>query len=239
VAASVDLLFPPRCAACAAECEPVSGGPLLCAACNEALAIASRPTCLRCGLTCSEADLPRGNCGNCRSQKLLFTAVRTVGSYRDALRQAVLKAKHAAYEPLAIALGQRLAEAVRRMPFEQRPDVVVPVPMHWLKRVWRKTNSADTMARSFARQLELPLASALVCRRYLRRQATLTPAERRRNVRGAFRPSWWWNLTGKRILLVDDVMTTGATAHEASRVLLKAGAEAVYVATASRSSPDY
>jgi len=191
-------------------------------------------------MTCSEADLPRSNCGNCRSRKLLFVAARTIGPYQDELRQAVLNAKHAAYEPLAIALGKRLAEAVKRMPIEEPPDLVVPVPMHWLKRLWRKTNPAGTIAQSLARRLGLPLASgALVCRRYLRRQATLTPAERRRNVRGAFHASLWWKLTGKRILLVDDVMTTGATAHEASRVLLKAGAAAVYVATASRSSPDF
>jgi ComF family protein len=191
-------------------------------------------------MTCSAADVPRGDCGACRSRKLLFVAARTIGPYQDELRHAILKAKHASHEPLAIALGQRLAEAVAHQPFAERPDLVVPVPMHWLKRWWRKTNPAGTVAQAVARELDLPLAAGvLACRRLLRRQATLTPAERRRNVRGAFRASPRWALQGKRVLLVDDVMTTGATAHETSRALFQAGAAAVFVATVGRSSPDF
>jgi ComF family protein len=190
-------------------------------------------------MRCSLADLPRGNCGDCRSRKLLFAAARTIAPYQDALRQAVLKAKHAAHEPLAIALGQRLAEAIHRLPLPERPDLVVPVPLHWLKRLWRKTDPAGTIAQSLARRLELPLASGLlVCRKLLRRQATLNAQERRRNVRGAFRASRRWSIRGRRILLVDDVMTTGATAHEASRILLQAGAAEIYVATVARSTSD-
>jgi predicted amidophosphoribosyltransferase len=79
----------------------------------------------------------------------------------------------------------------------------------------------------------------LVCTRFLRRQSSLTPPERRRNVRGAFRASRRASLAGQRILLVDDVMTTGATAHEGSRALLEAGAASVYIATVARSSPDF
>jgi len=240
LSAAIDLVFPPRCVACGGECETRRGAPLLCAACDAALAISKGPVCPRCARNCSEADLPRGDCGECRSRTLLFSAARTIGPYQDELRQAVLKAKHAAYEPLARALGRRLAEAVARLPLAARPDVVVPVPMHWLKRLWRKTNPASTIAQALAGELQLKLASgALVCRRMLRRQATLTPAERRENVRGGFGVSRWWNVTGKQVLLVDDVMTTGATAHEASRALLKAGATAVYVATVARSSADF
>jgi predicted amidophosphoribosyltransferase len=171
---------------------------------------------------------------------MLFAAARTIGPYQESLRQAVLKAKHAAYEPLAVALGQRLAGAIERQPMPERPDLVAAVPMHWLKRFWRKTNPAGTVAQAVARQLDLPFfGGALVCRRLLRRQATLTPNERRRNVRGAFRASRWVNMAGKRILLIDDVMTTGATAQEASRALVAAGAEVIFVATVARSSPDF
>jgi ComF family protein len=155
------------------------------------------------------------------------------------LRHAVLKAKRAEYEPLAGALGQRLAERVVELPFAEQPEVVVAVPMHWLKRMWRRTNPAESLARSVARQLQIPHAkNALVCRRFLRRQALLSPDERRRNVRGAFGASRFVNVSGKRILLVDDVMTTGATAQECCRALLAAGAAAVCVATVARSSAE-
>src|SRR5438034_8182713 len=112
--------------------------------------------------------------------------------------------------------------------------------MYWLKRMWRGTNPAGTVAMAVARRLELPMVSrALTCVRLLRRQATLTPPQRRRNVRGAFRAARPAKIAGKRVLLVDDVMTTGATAHEGSRALLEAGAAAVYVATVARSSPEF
>jgi len=240
VSAATDLLFPPRCVACGSECESWADGAMFCAACNGELAICERPTCVRCAYLCSTADVPSGNCANCRGSKLLFEQARTIGPYHGTLRQAVLKAKHSSFEALAVALGQRLAEAIELSPFEESPDLVLGVPMHWLKRAWRGTNPAGTVAAAVARRLKLPLVSgALRCVRLLRRQATLTPPERRRNVRGAFRVSRRARVASKRVLLVDDVMTTGATAHEGSRALLEAGAAAVYVATVARSSPEF
>jgi predicted amidophosphoribosyltransferase len=152
----------------------------------------------------------------------------------------VLKIKHVVYEPLAIALGQRLAECIQECPLADRPDVVAPIPMHWFKRLWRHTHTAETLARAVAQQLELPVSARLLaCRRHLRRQASLTPPQRKLNVRGAFRASRLIPLAGRRVLIVDDVMTTGATAQEAARALIEGGAAAVCVATVARSSPDF
>jgi ComF family protein len=191
-------------------------------------------------LTCSEVDLARGNCWECRGRKLLFEEARCVGPYEGPLRGAVLKCKHTAHEPLVLAMGQRLGELLREKPFSKTPDLVAAVPIHWLRRLWRGTNTAETLARSVARQLEVrPATGLLVCRRALRRQATLTPVERRQNVRGAFRTSRFWNIAGRSVLLVDDVMTTGATAHEAARALLAAGASSVFLATIARSSLNF
>ena len=185
-------------------------------------------------------DLARGDCWNCRSRKLLFRAARTIGPYGDKLRDAVLKMKHAAGEPLAQAMGHRLADVLAQNPLPQPPDLIAPVPIYWLKRLWRGVNPAETVAGALAKRLKLRLANGLlICRRFLRRQATLTPPERQRNVRGAFRVSSRWNIAGKTVLLVDDVMTTGATAQEAARVLLFAGAADIFVATVARSSPEF
>lgn len=191
-------------------------------------------------MSCSLSDLPRGDCGHCRSEKLRFGEVRTLGSYQDSIREAVLKIKHAAYEPLALALGQRLAACISQAPFEEPPDLVAPVPIHWLKRLGRHTNTAATLARSVAGALGLPLRTGLlVCRRNLKRQASLTPPQRKINVKDAFRAGRWSRPAGLRVLLVDDVMTTGATANEAARALLAAGAVTVNVATVARSSPEF
>jgi ComF family protein len=183
-------------------------------------------------------DVPNGNCGNCRSRKLLFAAARTIGPYEGALRTAVLKGKHALYEPLVKALGQRLAEAVRRLPFPEPAELVASVPRYWLKQMFSRTSNASAaLGESLARQLDIPWAGRLlVCRRYLQQQSTLNAAERRRNVRNAFYARSSSRLLGKRVLLVDDVMTTGATANEGARALLAAGAAVVYVAVVVRSS---
>jgi ComF family protein len=239
-AAATDLLFPPRCRFCAAECTSASGSRHFCINCESQLATCTRTRCRKCGLVCSEVDLPRGDCGYCRGLKLRFSEVRTLGSYEGPLRQAVLKIKHAAHEPLAVALGQRMAEQVVARPLAEAPDLVTAVPMHWLKRIWRRTNTALTLAESVAKLLGLPHhPGLLVCRRLLARQATLTPPQRRINVRNAFRTSRFARIDGKRVLLVDDVMTTGATAQEAARTLLTGGAATVFVATVARSTPDF
>ena len=166
-----------------------------------------------------------------------YHEARTLGKYEDSLREAVLKIKHAHYEPLAAGLGQQLAGRLKERPFAQPPKLVVPVPMFWLQRLWRGTNAAETLALAVAQSLGLSIATdLLVCRRWLRKQSTLHTDERRRNVRNAFRVSWRYSVRDARILLIDDVLTTGATAHEAARALRQAGAAAVYVAAVARST---
>ena len=236
-AAAIDLLFPPKCASCGCECDSAPDQPLWCATCSRQLTPPARPMCPRCSMPCPEHAAPAGPCPLCRGRRLQFDQARSLGLYEGPLRHAVLRCKHARYEPLAAGLGRRLAQRVRECPFDGPPELVAAVPMFWLQRLWRGANAAETLALAVAAELCLPAATGLlVCRRFLRKQSMLRPDERRRNVRYAFRASWRYDIRGARLLLVDDVMTTGATAQEAARVLKTAGAAAVYVAAVARGS---
>ena len=162
-------------------------------------------------------------------------AVRSLGLYENDVREAVLKMKHHQWEHLAMALGRRLATAIAEQPFLEQPELVVSVPMHWLTRLLRGTSAAETLARSLAAAISLPFAGDLLrCRRLLKKQAMLLGAERQRNVKDAYAASRSYNISGARILLVDDVITTGATCDSAARVLLNAGASAVYAVSVAR-----
>lgn len=186
-------------------------------------------------MPCSVDDATAGDCHECRGHKLHFDEARTLGSYQGPLRDAVLKMKHHYYEPLGVELGWLLAEHVALRPFTAPCDLVVPVPMHWLQRSWRGTSAARTLAAAVGRGLDWRVSTnVLRCRRMLRRQHTLPAQARRDNVRGAFRVRWSHCVRGARVLVVDDVMTTGATANEAARVLREAGAASVCVATVAR-----
>ena len=179
--------------------------------------------------------LSDGKCAGCRDQKYGFSAVRSLGLYESDVREAVLKVKHHEWEHLAMALGQRLGAIIAEVPFPKPPELVVPIPMHWLRRLFRGTSAAETLARSLATAICLPFAGDLLrCRRMMKKQSTLIGAERQLNVKGAFAASRSYNISGARILLVDDVITTGATCDSAARVLLAAGAAAVYAVSVAR-----
>ncbi|WP_425618383.1 ComF family protein [Anatilimnocola sp. NA78] len=237
-----ELLFPSACAACGDLCEtsqlPLRSR-LLCGTCEQQLWPRAGNFCPRCAMPYPDLPNPEGTCVTCRERKPAYDATRTLGIYEGMLRQAVLRMKHRAYELLAKQVGELLAERVREMPFTPAPSVVVPVPMHWLKRLWRGTNAAESLASSFAAALKVPLVSDLVrCKKWLAKQHHLPPSQRFDNVRHAYALGWGFDVRGANVLLVDDVVTTGATTHAIARVLKKAGAERVYVAAVARSIGD-
>jgi len=234
-AAATDLVFPPTCALCSEPSPAHDDGALLCDACTGSLAHRQKNLCPRCGLPAPAAALSDGNCADCRPHKFGFSAVRSLGLYEERIREAILKIKHAENEHLAMALGRRLASVLSELPLAEKPELVVPIPMHWLTRLVRGTSAAETLARSLAAAISLPVATDLIyCRRLLKKQSTLLPGERLLNVKGAFAASRSYNITGALILLVDDVITTGATCDSAARALLKAGAGAVYAISVAR-----
>jgi ComF family protein len=128
-----------------------------------------------------------------------------------------------------------LAEQATSLLAPWNPHAVLAVPMHWTRRVRRGVNSPQLLARTLAATLGVPVADhVLVRRRRTAPQASLSPRERAQNVRGAFQTRRHRDLNGARLVLVDDVMTTGATVKEAARSLRRAGAEAIHVVVLAR-----
>ena len=222
--------FPASAAVCQQPLETSTHG-LFCDACRRQFVDADG--CPRCGVSVAAATAD--HCPKCRDQSAHFAGVTRLGPYAAALRTAVLAVKRPQRRALALALGDLLAEERAARLASWGLDAVLPVPMHWSRRLWRGANSPETIAERLAHRLGLPLAGHLLQRR--RRtapQAALPPTRRARNVRGAFRARPHADLAGARLLLVDDIMTTGATVNEAAKVLRQAGAAAVTVAVLAR-----
>jgi ComF family protein len=228
----LDLVYPPVCAYCLEAMEPGSLASL-CPACRAAV-VETRPACPRCGAL-ARAGGQQHDCPSCNHRRFHFDRVWRLGIYHSALRSAVLRMKRPTGHPLAVALGDLLAELAGSRLAALQVDVVVPVPMHWTRKAWRGTNSAEAIARRLAGHLRLPMRPGLLkrCRRTAP-QASLPRSRRRANVRGAFRARNHADLPGARILLVDDIMTSGATVNEAAKTLRHCGARFVGVAVLAR-----
>ncbi len=173
----------------------------------------------------------QGLCGLCRRGLTGFDAAYCFGSYEGVLRKLIHLYKYSGIHTLSRPLGSRLALA---LPFGRSFDAVVPVPLHWRRRWRRGFNQSELLGRELARRLSVPLESALSRTRATGAQAGLSNAGRRDNVSGAFRIRNQAAIYQKRVLLVDDVLTTGATAAACARILKRHGASQVAVITLAR-----
>lgn len=243
-----DLVFPPSCVSCDAELneEAMSTSDLsLCQRCMEQMAMFSGPTCARCGGPVPFAEsvegegLPRvrtsGGCYRCRGRKMWFDETVSLGLYDGRLRQLVLRMKQATGDSLSLAMGRLLWHVRGERLAALRADVVAPIPLHWRRRIMHRTNSAAVLAEVLSARLGVPLAERLVRRsRYTLRQFDLNPPKRWENVRKAFAVRAGYHLKDAHVLLVDDILTTGATCSEAARALRSAGAARVTVVVVAR-----
>lgn len=165
----------------------------------------------------------------CRLGLRNFDNAYCYGAYEGVLRELIHLYKYAGMRPLAAPLGELLGAA---LPRDERFDVVVPVPLHWRRRWSRGFNQSELLARLTAKRCGVPMRAALRRMRATDAQAGLSNSRRRRNVAGAFRARE--SLAGKRVLLVDDVMTTGATASACAAALKRAGARSVALLALAR-----
>jgi len=230
------LAFPNSCSICdvpEAERDEFRHG--LCNECRRSVANDPFHACPRCALTIGPHADTEGGCAKCRDESLGFDSAIRLGPYDGRLRSAVLRMKSGGGEALAEMMGRVFWETacsrLRTVGF----DAVVPVPLHWRRRWVRGYDQAAAVARELAFGLGTTFGP-----RYLRRvrhtpqQVQPSATARRENVRGAFLVGRRTSLAGKRILLVDDVMTTGSTLSEAARMLRDGGAKSISVAILAR-----
>lgn len=221
------LLYPPRCAVCLSLQEPV-----LCAACRNAFRPITAPYCRICGVPfeVSAAD-GDGLCADCRTKPPPFTEARAAGRYDGTLRHAIHRFKYDGVRALAWPLAAFMLETV---PQPEGADGICPVPLHPARERMRGFNQAHLLAKALAARWELPLLPVLTRTRHTAAQMQLPADERLGNVRGAFTAQA--ALADRRVILVDDVFTTGSTLAACTRALKAAGAASVRVVTLARTT---
>jgi len=235
--ALASLVFPAPCRICEATLTTASRIPI-CLECLDSLQPLSGPQCQRCGRPFPSglaAAVAKPLCHACRRGVYAFDLARSYGAYDGAMVRAITLLKYDAVTPLGDWFGARLAEMMAGEPETCTAEVVVPVPLHASRLRERGYNQAEWIARPLARRLGLPLRSYLLVRTKPRPdKLKLTRQERWRTVRGAYATREGTRIDKRRVLLVDDVFTTGATLDACSRALRQAGAGWVIGVTVAR-----
>ncbi|MFL5625424.1 MAG: double zinc ribbon domain-containing protein [Ktedonobacteraceae bacterium] len=226
----LDLLFPPQCAGCKRH------GHVLCPACSAAIQPLAPPYCQRCGIPLAAGD----TCRQCSFHIPALSGVRTYSRFAEPLRSCIYSLKYEGNTRLAQPLGLLLARAY--LHYALQTDAITAVPLDNKRQEQRGYNHAYLLAKVCAARLHLPLYSTMLVRhRTTVAQVELSASERHQNVAGAFRctPAFTTGaLLGRRILIIDDVCTTGATLEACAAPLFAAGAREVWALVLARPSSE-
>jgi ComF family protein len=228
----LDAVLPPLCLGCN---EIVAEPGALCARCWPGFAFIAPPHCARCGVPFAQEIGAAAQCGACQRRPPRYRKARAALVYDDTSRRLVLPFKHGDRTDMARACGRWMARAGGELLSEA--ELIAPVPLHWRRLFTRRYNQALLLARAAARQSAGRLAPDLLRRaRWTGSQSGLRSEERRNNVRRAFElhPRWAAAVKDRTVLLVDDVLTTGATVEACALALQRAGARHVDVLTLAR-----
>ncbi len=232
--ATLDLLLPPCCACCD---SPVASPGQLCGPCFQAMRFIAEPLCQLCGLPfASQAEAGRLRiCASCAEAPPPWGQARAALLYDGAAKSLILPFKHADRQENAAALALHMHRAGAAL--LARAELLVPVPLHRRRLLQRRYNQAALLAAALSRRVRVAcVPDALARTRDTARLGERSAAERARLLQGAIevRPSRRIRIRGARVVLIDDVMTSGATARACARALLDAGASSIDVLVASR-----
>lgn len=226
-----DLLWPRFCLVCDHRIDALAPTGGICETCRDVLTADRAETCPRCACSIGSFVDTTGGCLRCRTATFRFDRAVRLGPYDGLVRDAVLRMKHDSGEMLAEELGRLLAAKRNEELRYTAPDLVVPVPLHWRKRWARGYNQSTALARGAAGTLGIPCQPDVIVRTCATpTQVGRAPSARWANVRGVFRVRSSAAIRGLRVLLVDDVLTTGATVSSAAGALCDAGVAQVVVA---------
>jgi len=233
----LDLLFPqkPFCISCNALLR--SGESLICSNCAAKLTPITPPHCTKCGKPLGEgmssADHPPKICSDCREADHRFIQARSYGQYEGVLKQLIFEFKYRRRPEIAGFLGKKMTETLENLQWPSF-DYIVPVPLHRERLGERGYNQALLLAKVVSKNTGIPISCCLVRKKATEHQTLLDKRLRRQNLEEAFNADLRADLSGKRILLLDDVYTTGSTADACTNALIYAGAKEIYVLTCAR-----
>jgi len=233
--ALLDVILPPVCHICRSFI-PNAGKLHICPTCRERLPLVSSPLCPVCGIPFIGTGGDH-RCGACLTQPPHFDAAVARFLYEGPIRDMIHAFKYNQRTHLRYPLALLAMEGMSKIMASHAPQLIVPVPLHSSRLRQRGFNQAVLLGKVMSQQLSLPLLPDTLARtRQTEPQIKLSAADRRLNVKGAFTVKKQVNVVGKRVLLLDDVMTTGSTMDECAKELKKAGAVVVIAATIARTA---
>lgn len=225
----LELLFPGRCPFCGS----ISDG--ICRKCREKVPCISHPFCYRCGRPLRRED--EELCDDCQKHRHSFRQGRALYSYEKEVRQAVYAVKYQNKREYLEYFSQEMAEKFQKEIRNWNTQAIIPIPMHAKARKIRGYNQAEILAEKLGERLDIPVCTKALCKvQHTANQKEMDYRQRRQNLKGAFAVNRTFlnekdRLPWKRVLLVDDVCTTGSTLDEAAKTLLECGVEEVYFVT--------
>jgi len=224
--ALLDFVYPPHCSLCKAPLQEDER--VVCEGCWSKIQVISGSHCATCGCPLDE---PAPTCTNCESETLHFDRARILSPFDETIQSLIHQLKYRGKRSIGHRLGTMLGALIASDGDSDGADVIVPIPLHPSRKKERGYNQSALVASAMGDRLGIEVSTDLIVRtRRTATQTKLNAEERARNVAGAFEVVHPEPVRGKEVLLVDDVLTTGATVNACAQVLLEAGAKRVCLA---------